>query len=66
MARKKFKNGDKCVVVKNLLAPHCVGHTVTIKGCFTTGGRNYYHILHENGLKGISAESCLELEGGVL
>lgn len=60
----KFKKDDKCVVVKNLLAPHCVGHTVTIKDWFTAGGKNYYHVLDENGLIGIAAESCLKLERG--
>jgi hypothetical protein len=62
MAYYKFKKDDKCVVVENLLAPHCVGYIVTIKGCYTANGRNFYNVLHENGLMGIAAESCLELQ----
>lgn len=58
--KSKFKEGDRCRVVKNLLAPHCVGQIVVINGvALSLNGRNYYHIT-EGGLKGIAAENCLE------
>lgn len=57
---RKFNKGDKCKVVKNLLAPECVGDIVEVTGWFSVRGRNYYHILEE-GMKGIASEGCLEL-----
>lgn len=56
----KFKKGQKCRVVKNRLAPQCIGMEVTILGVVgEEDGRVMYRI-DEGGLKGYAAESCLE------
>ena len=55
----KFNNGDKCKVVKNLLAPDCLGDVVEVVGNFQMNGRYYYHTL-QDGVKGIASENCLE------
>ena len=58
----KFKKGQKCKVIANLLAPQCVGMEVTILGVVgEKDGRVMYRI-DEEGLKGYAAESCLEAE----
>ena len=54
----KFKLGDKCKVVKNALAPKCVGDTVEIIG---TIGNMGYKVRHEDGMVGYASENCLEL-----
>ena len=54
----KFKKGDKCKVVKNVLAPKCVGMVVTV---FATIGNNGYKVRYDNGRTGIASENCLEL-----
>lgn len=58
----KFKSGQKCRVIKNGLAPHCVGQEVEIIRAARefTDGRVLYEI-NEGGLRGYAMESCLEL-----
>ena len=53
----KFKIGDKCRVIKNALAPQCVGMVVEIMGVI--GGTLYK--IKEEGMIGFAAEGCLEL-----
>ncbi len=56
----KFKKGQKCKVVANLLAPQCVGMEVTILGVAgEKDGRVIYRI-DEEGIQGYAAEPCLE------
>jgi hypothetical protein len=56
----KFKVGDKCKVVKNLLAPECTGNIVEITKVLMHNGKYYYATL-EDGLKGLAAENCLSI-----
>ena len=53
----RFKVGDRCKVVKNALAPRCVGMEVVVVKVIGTNG---YRVKFENGRVGIAAESCLE------
>ncbi len=56
----KFKAGQKCRVIRNLLAPHHVGMTVTILNVAgKMDGRVMYRI-EEEGMQGYASESCLE------
>ena len=56
----KFKKGQKCRIVENLLAPKCIGMEVTILGVAgEKGGRVFYRI-DEDGIQGYASESCLE------
>lgn len=57
----KFKIGDKCRVVKNLLAPSCVGCIVHITDCISINGKLYYKVSHMGNTKGFASEKCLEL-----
>lgn len=54
----KYKKGDKCKVVKNVLAPKCVGMVVTV---IATIGNSGYKVRYDNGWIGIASENCLEL-----
>ena len=58
----KFKKGDKCKIIKNLLSPTSVGDIVEIIDSFEVNGRVYYKTIFEDypTLKGFAAESCLE------
>ena len=52
--------GQKCRITHNLLAPNCVGMTVTIlEVAVEKDGRTIYRI-EEDGIQGYAAESCLE------
>ena len=59
----KFKTGDKCRVIKNALAPNCVGHTVEIINSFQGAetGKTMYRVKEDNGINGFASEGCLEL-----
>lgn len=58
----KFKQGDKCRVIKNLLSPSCIGDIVTVESVITTyDGRFLYAITLDNSIMGYAAEGCLEL-----
>ena len=54
----KFKVGDRCRVVRNALAPKCIGHMVEITGIIGNMG---YRVRFDNGMQGIASENCLEL-----
>ena len=58
----KFKKGDKCKVIKNLLSPTSIGDIVEIVSSFEVNGRIYYKTIFEGypTLEGYSAETCLE------
>lgn len=60
---RKYKTGDKCKVIKNLLDPDCVGHIVTIKDvAFEKDDRVIYNCFikgHEH-INCLAAETCLE------
>lgn len=56
----KFESGQKCRVVKNLLAPRCIGQTVTIVKVVLEAPRVIYLVAEEDGLKGYASEGCLE------
>ena len=56
----KFKVGDRCRVVKNLLAPKCIGNVVEITKVLMCNGKYYYETL-EDGMKGVAAENCLSI-----
>ena len=58
----KFKTGDKCKVIKNLLSPTSIGDVVEIISSFEVNSRIYYKIIIEKcpNLEGCSAETCLE------
>ena len=56
----KYKEGQKCRVVKNLLAPECVGMTVTILGVAIENGKAVLYRVREDGMDGYAMESCLE------
>ena len=59
----KYKTGDKCRVIKNFLAPDCIGQIVTIKDvAIETDGRIIYNTFiegHEH-INCLTAETCLE------
>lgn len=57
----KFKSGDKCRVVKNLLSPGCVGCIVHITDGISINGKSYYKVAHMGNVKGFASEGCLEL-----
>ena len=61
MKEAKFKVGDKCKVIKNLLANECVGDIVTITKVSKLYGRYYYKIQHKDKIEGIASEGCLDL-----
>ena len=56
----KFKKGQKCKVVANLLAPQCIGMEVTILGVAGEKDGRVTYLIDEEGMKGYAAESCLE------
>lgn len=58
----KFKKGQKCKVIHNLLAPHCVGQTVKILGVVAEKDGRVMYRIDEEGRQGYGAESCLEAE----
>ena len=58
--KAKFKVGDKCKVVKNLLAPRCIGNVVEITKVLAHNGKYYYETL-EGRMRGIAAENCLSI-----
>jgi len=59
----KFKKGDKCRVIKNLLSPASIGDIVEvvnpIEAC---NGKIYYNIIYPEypSIKGFASEGCLE------
>lgn len=58
----RFKVGDRCKVVKNLLAPDYIGFEVIIKQV-PTNRSNVYIITfpHSGGRLGLASGDCLEL-----
>lgn len=56
----KFQEGDKCKVIKNLLAPQSVGHIVKIKGIAVCSGNNPLYKIDIDGMDGYAEERCLE------
>lgn len=58
--KAKFNVGDKCKVVKNLLAPKCIGNVVEVTKVLAHNSKYYYEIL-EGDMKGIAAEDCLSI-----
>ena len=61
MKKAMFESGQKCRVIKNLLAPQCVGQTVTIVKVAAEGNGKVMYEIDEGGLRGYAMESCLEL-----
>lgn len=61
----KFKANDWCRVLKNALAPSCIGHIVTIiKPLSKCSGVQYYMTIEKTNygdVTGIASENCLEL-----
>lgn len=62
----KFKIGDQCRVVKNALAPKCIGQKVSIERIAVDhGGSNVLYICQEkigdNYFRVYAHEKCLEL-----
>lgn len=62
----KFKIGDQCRVVKNALAPKCIGQKVSIERIAVDhGGSNVLYVYQEkigdNYYRGYAKEGCLEL-----
>lgn len=60
----KYKKGNKCKVIKNLLSPQSVGQTVIIDGVAVEKyGRVIYnaHIEGYEQINCLCAETCLEL-----
>ena len=56
----KYKIGDKCKIIKNLLSPSNIGDMVTIIDiCRTT--KPFYTIQFNDSLKGYASENCLKL-----
>lgn len=71
MSARKYKPGDICEVIQNLLSPRCVGHTVRIVEPLEVPQvpgreRTYYKVAilptseEEVELEGIAAETCLK------
>ena len=56
----KFHVGQKCRVVKNALAPQCIGQEVTIVKAILESPRVLYLVSEEDGLMGYASEGCLE------
>ena len=56
----KYKEGQKCRIVKNLLAPSCVGQTVTILGVAIENGSAVLYRVREDEIDGYAMETCLE------
>lgn len=62
--KTKYNIGDKCKVIKNLLSPKSIGHTVIIDGvAVEKEGRIIYnaHIEGYEQINCLCAETCLEL-----
>ena len=60
----KYNKGDKCKVIKNLLAPKCIGQTVTIDSIAIEKEGSVIYNAHIEGYEHINclcAETCLEL-----
>jgi len=57
----KFNPGDKCRVIKNALAPRCVGYIVTIKEVLTSKSGKIFYKTQEEETEGYAEEACLEL-----
>lgn len=58
----KYKKGDRCKVIKNALAPECIGHAVTIDSvAFQRGPSTLYRIIIDDDIMGYASEHCLEL-----
>lgn len=61
--KPKFKTGDKCKVIKNLLSPTSVGDIIEIVNPIeTSNGKIYYTIIYPEypSIKGFASETCLE------
>lgn len=59
----KFKKGDKCKVIKNLLSPTSIGDIIEIVNPIEdNNGKIYYTIIHSEypSIKGLASENCLE------
>ena len=55
----KFKKGDRCRVVKTLLAPSCIGQMVTIVEVI--GVQKPIYKIDDDGILGYAVEGCLEM-----
>lgn len=58
----KFKIGDKCIVIKNALAPNCVGNMVEVIDSFqgVEADKTIYRIKVDD-INGFASEGCLKL-----
>ncbi len=63
----KFKVGDRCKVIKNALAPKCIGEIIEITGIQSEkGGKVLYKVtmdVEDSIIDGYASEGCLELVG---
>ena len=57
----KFHVGQKCRVVKNALAPRCIGHEVTVLGVAAEKDGRVLYEIDDGGLRGYASENCLIL-----
>lgn len=56
----KYKVGDRCKVIKNLLAPNCIGEIVTVTELLSPESK-ILRCITEDGISCIVSENCLEL-----
>ena len=61
----KYKKGDRCRIVNNLLRPECIGQTVVIESVFSErDGRVLYNAKIEDerypDMACVCAETCIE------
>ena len=63
MKQPKYKENDRCIIVKNLLAPDCVGEIVIIKKVLNQSDTNVLYEVEIEGFpfKGMAVESVLRL-----
>lgn len=57
----KFNVGDRCITVKDALAPQCIGEEVEIVEVFEKENP-FYRVKFEGGIFGYAEEGCLELK----
>ena len=57
----KFKAGDRCKVIKNVLSPKSIGHVVEIIGAVGKNGYMTKETYNGRIMYGYASENCLEL-----
>lgn len=56
----RFKKGEKCRVIKNLLSPEGIGQVVTILRIAAESEGSVLYAIEVEGMQGFAMERCLE------